>query len=206
MNYVDKKLENGAYRDVIYMVKNINTQIITYAKNTNVDPTFLEIFALYYKLFEPDNVNVEGISKLINKPVLYDELRNTLSIDFEDGGEFTIPLHGLYEKLKTKIYPILAKINYDKYVFKITSKNSEEYNQTPVTICYLNNILDTLASMVSISRYKGIGVLNPEDLYEICVNPRTRSFITITELGETEKIYRMMGVDPTYRKQFIEGE
>jgi DNA gyrase/topoisomerase IV subunit B len=60
--------------------------------------------------------------------------------------------------------------------------------------------------MVSISRYKGIGVLNPEDLYEICVNPRTRSFITITELGETEKIYRMMGVDPTYRKQFIEGE
>ena len=59
---------------------------------------------------------------------------------------------------------------------------------------------------VSISRYKGLGEMNPEQLWETTMNPETRTIMQVTLEGhETNRIFEiLMGDDVQPRKEWIE--
>jgi DNA gyrase subunit B len=59
---------------------------------------------------------------------------------------------------------------------------------------------------VVISRYKGLGEMNPEQLWETTMNPETRTVLQVTLEGlETERIFEiLMGDDVQPRREWIE--
>jgi len=92
--------------------------------------------------------------------------------------------------------PPLYKIKHDKIVnYAYTEEEKDNYLKT------LGDIKN-----VNIQRYKGLGEMNPEQLWETTMNPLTRILkkITITDAQKADEIFRiLMSEDVPPRKKFI---
>ena len=91
----------------------------------------------------------------------------------------------------------------EKYIhnnFKELSKNKKG------TLEYEKN-LEIAKSKLSIQRFKGLGEMNPEELWNTTLNPETRNLLQVNYSNKTEKdqdlIHTLMGNDVSSRKDFI---
>jgi len=57
---------------------------------------------------------------------------------------------------------------------------------------------------VNITRFKGLGECNPDELYHMAMNPRTRKLVKLTLNDESEShMNKVMGVDSSFRKKIL---
>ncbi|MBU0998182.1 hypothetical protein KJ570_01460 [Patescibacteria group bacterium] len=93
--------------------------------------------------------------------------------------------------------PPLYKISSGKQVFYAYSDEQRDK-------IFKDNKFTT---KVNVQRYKGLGEMNPEQLWETTMNPKTRTLkqITIEDVEETDRIFTMlMGSEVPPRKRFIQ--
>ncbi len=63
-------------------------------------------------------------------------------------------------------------------------------------------------SKVSIQRYKGLGEMNPDELWETTMNPENRvlKLVNIEDAQDADKVFDiLMGEDVSSRKSFIQS-
>jgi len=88
-------------------------------------------------------------------------------------------------------------------LFKIR-KNKDHYVYSEGA---LKRVMDKLGGSASVTRFKGLGEMNPQQLWETTMNPNTRKLkrVTIEDAVEADETFSMlMGDDVAPRREFIE--
>ncbi|MCJ7524934.1 MAG: DNA topoisomerase (ATP-hydrolyzing) subunit B [Candidatus Aminicenantes bacterium] len=145
----------------------------------NVDIKFDEEYAIYTPEIEYEYNGVKTL-KVINHAFL-------------TGPEFS-DIHDIYGKL--------AEFPPAPYYFLIGKENFVVENRKEL-VAFL---FERLKKGLSIQRYKGLGEMNPDQLWETTMDPENRTLlkVNINDLHECEEIFdTLMGNDSSKRKDFI---
>jgi len=135
----------------------------------------------------------------------------------ENGGEAEyeivgdIPAHVSMETLKSPDYHLLYDL-YEKVtpfyrgpsiIVDVNGKESAATGPTEV----LGKVFDLAKEGATIQRYKGLGEMNPEQLWETTMNPETRTLLKVSmedAVGADEMFTVLMGDAVEPRREFIE--
>ena len=101
---------------------------------------------------------------------------------------------GIYIKDEKELEDYIIKNNKDIKKYK---KSSKEFIR----------IIEAEKSNMSIQRFKGLGEMNPEELWSTTLNPESRNLLQVQYSKDTKKdqklIHTLMGNDVALRKDFI---
>ncbi len=101
---------------------------------------------------------------------------------------------GIYIKDEKELEDYIVNNNKE---LKKMKKGSKEFNKE----------LDAEKSRMSIQRFKGLGEMNPEELWNTTLDPETRNLLQVQYSKDTKKdqllIHTLMGNDVALRKDFI---
>ena len=101
---------------------------------------------------------------------------------------------GIYIKDEKELEEYIIKNNKEMKKFK---KGSKEFNKQ----------IETEKSKMSIQRFKGLGEMNPDELWNTTLDPQTRNLLQVQYSKDIKKdqslIHTLMGNDVALRKDFI---
>ena len=199
--------KNGKYTD--YKTKSLSkmmssNEIVTLINALGLDPKVEEIDIKdlrYGKIIIMTDADVDGshIRALLltffnNKP--FDKL-------IENGNIYLAqpPLYKINKGSKS-IY-IKDEADLEKYIIN-SSKDLKQINKKSKDY---EKILSDEKSKLSIQRFKGLGEMNPIELWNTTLNPETRNLLQVqyskNQKKDQDLIYTLMGNDVSLRKDFI---
>ena len=176
---------------------------------------------MWHKAFEHEEVNniIQalgvrfGLNPEDTKEANYDKLRYYKTIIMADADVDGAHIATLIMTLFFRFMPQLIRDGRlfiaNPPLYKCTKGKVSEYCYTEVDKQrFLNQYGDgTEGGGVHIQRYKGLGEMNPEQLWETTMDPKTRLLtqVTINDAVEADHIFSMlMGEDVGPRREFIE--
>jgi DNA gyrase subunit B len=102
-----------------------------------------------------------------------------------------------------ELYKLLVQLSQPPFVIKENGTETEVESRDDL----LNHILAAAKKDLQIQRYKGLGEMNPEQLWETTMNPEKRTLlqVRVDDAVETDEIFTvLMGDQVEPRRRFIE--
>ena len=159
--------------------------------------------ALGVKIGTPEDPKALDLSKL-----RYHKLIIMTDADVDGSHIATLILTFIYRYMKEMIeqgYVYIAQPPL--YLVKKGKEQEYAYNEEQRKV-WVEKLGGGKEDAVTIQRYKGLGEMNAEQLWETTMNPATRTLkrVTIESAAESDRIFSMlMGDEVAPRREFIES-
>ena len=181
------------------------------ALGTAIGDVFDESKLRYHKLIIATDADVDGAHiRTLLLTLFYRYFRPLV-----DGGYIYIAQPPLYkiEKGKEKIYAYTDAEKFDLLgedapAEDVIDESSETEEETDTETEEETTDTKKKTSKIKIQRYKGLGEMNAEELWETTMNPENRLLkqVTVEDAQEADKIFDiLMGTDVASRKSFIQS-
>jgi DNA gyrase subunit B len=184
---LNKILENNEIRAIISAI------------GAGLGPEFDQLKARYGKVILMTDADVDGSHiRTLLLTFFYRHMKELIN-----SGKVYIAQPPLYKikKGKQEFYAYDDK-ERDEILKRFKSNGAEEPEEAPA-----EGSEETSVKGVNISRYKGLGEMNPEQLWETTMNPETRTVLQVTleSAATADKIFEtLMGDSVEPRREFIE--
>ena len=196
-------LKGDTYRDVVYMVKHICFIIEEVSRKLAIDPFLVEEMCHCVDYIYPGHVNTEAIKLVLGlDDCIYSRDSEVVTL-IKNRMEVSIPINRLMNEIRIYILPELQKIQWDSIMLFVSTKQTNHYKDAPVMFWQLRQLFDTFDKEFSIRRIKGLGECTASELKFTCLDPRTRTVVTIRGIGDVKTLYDMLGVDTAERKKLV---
>jgi DNA gyrase subunit B len=166
-----------------------------------------------WQLFLASRDNLESLAGVLQEKgleteIVYDEEHSLFELLLKNGSSFTVTVG--YELLSSAEWRQLVNLNQKVGEFRegtivVREKDKETTLQGDAGL--VDHIITAGKKNLTIQRYKGLGEMNPQQLWETTMNPDTRTLlqVNIDDAIETDEIFTiLMGDQVEPRRKFIE--
>ena len=199
---VDRTLSREEFVAFSELIIKIGDVLERLSQEYMIPAILLEQLSLMTNHINVANPNIDELRKWLQYDIRYIESSNIIivSIGMDD---VIVPLTQITDLIYSKILPLYREFFYGKTRLYVTTKLSELYKESPITLIQLYHMFQQMGNIFKIERYKGLGSMPPEARNISCFSPETRRAYQITSLGDVDTIFDMLGDDPTPRKRLI---
>lgn len=148
---------------------------------------------------ELTNRDLNKLKKSLNNEEIFYEKEDHILIICDGLIDYIIPLRS-FNKIYDRITLLLKGINIQEYNFDIAFSDDKFNTKFKYSIFEIYQLLNKLKDSTDISRNKGLGSLDSIDREVTCLNQETRIVKRISNMGDINIIYGLLGNDPEYRK------
>lgn len=195
------ELKNDAYRDFVYLVKRVGAVIKDVSTKLAINPFILEQLTHVVKYLSLSNLDCDKIKATLELDRCeYSRMANTLLM-VSDGAEISIPMDNLVEEINRYIMPEVAPAHWGVIQPLVTTRMTDVYKDEPLAFMQIDKIFDEVDNIYKVRRLKGLGETEHDQLAYSCIDPATRTYATIHDIGDVDRLFKVLGVDPTWRKE-----
>jgi len=202
------------YKNIVNLLDNLS----------NIYPKFFIEKLIYFNDVIPDKTSIDFFTKLnlykdflnssffVDNKIIYNFIKISAEII-----DVSFLSYGVLKKFKfdvnffsTEEYSTILKFNIllnkvflTHKTYKFDGIDYNFYNFTDL----INNLVNKILSSYNIQRYKGLGEMNPQQLWETSMNPKTRNIklVKVKDAENASKIFSsLMGGNIEDRKKIIE--
>ena len=191
------------------------------------DPIFLQNLAFYKSLSQDDFKNKTKLAAWCKNFNLFLDKNTPVNLSFslkaiyDSSVDPVISIQKQYNGTLSELAPLtkhffgtehysdlvnLGLSSYSENSFSITKSDETKEAGLALSSC-LGKLIEMSKSSFSLQRYKGLGEMNPSQLEETTMNPKTRKLLQVLPLEDGNQVVaELMGDDVDMRKQFISSE
>jgi len=196
---------------------NYVTKVLAKMMSSNEVVTLINALGTGSKDFNIENLRYDKIIIMTDADVDGSHIRTLLLTFFNnypfnqliENGHLYLAQPPLFKVTKgTKSVYIKDEKSLEEYILKISEKTDKKIKKGSSEF---NKFMDDQRQKLSIQRFKGLGEMNPEELWQTTLNPENRTLLNVKySKGTKEKskddqkiIDILMGDDVAPRKEFI---
>jgi len=193
------------------------TKVLAKMMSSNEVVTLINALGTGSKDFNIENLRYDKIIIMTDADVDGSHIRTLLLTFFNnypfnqviENGHLYLAQPPLFKVTKgTKSVYIKDERSLEEHILKISEKNDKKIKKGSSEF---NRFMDEQRQKLSIQRFKGLGEMNPEELWQTTLNPENRTLLKVQyskgskekSKGDQKIIDILMGDDVAPRKEFI---
>lgn len=202
------EITGSAYRDVVYLIKHICSLIEDTSRKLAIDPFIVEQMChctdfIQYTASGALRVDIDSIKQRLGlSDCIFTKSNNVLTL-IHGSMEVSIPVDRLINEIEYHLLPVLERYNWRNFDLYVTTRDTDCYKQKAMMFWQIKQIFDKLDNAFSVRRLKGLGECTADELKHTCLDPNTRTVMTIYGIGDAKILHDMLGEDTAERKKLV---